>query len=124
MTINMDNKEFGRRVQLIREELLGMTQVEAAKEIQIGQPIYSRVERGLNVNIKFVFEFLKLLQRKNLVAHRLFRDPFDLELLKGDKLISNTDERAIELMAKMKDHAKEDLESMILLMEIMRLKGK
>jgi hypothetical protein len=33
--------------------------------------------------------------------------------------IANPDERAHNLMAKMKDHAKEDLESMILLMEIL-----
>jgi transcriptional regulator with XRE-family HTH domain len=115
----MDNKEFGRRVQLVREELLGMTQVEISQEMQIAQAIYSRVERGHSANIKFVFAFLNLLHKRMLVAHRLFREPFDLALLKGDMPIANPDERAHNLMAKMKDHAKEDLESMILLMEIL-----
>ena len=120
----MDYREFGRRVQLIREELLKMTQVEVCREIQVAQPILSRVEHGENISLKFVLEFLDLLQRNNLIAHRLFREPFELELLMGDRPTPKNDDRALELIKKMKDHAKEDLENMIVLMEIMKQKRK
>ena len=120
----MDYWEFGRRVQQIREVLLKMTQVEVARELQVAQAIISRVERGENISLKFVLEFMELLQRNNLVAHQLFREPFELELLLGDKPTPNIDDRAFELIKKMKDHAKEDLENMIVLMEIMREKKK
>lgn len=115
----MDTKEFGRRVQQVREELLGLRQVDMAEEMQISQAIYSRVERGNGAHIKFVFAFMNLLQNRNLQAHLLFREPFDLNLLKGDIPLTAPDERAYQLMARMKEHAKEDLESMVLLMEIL-----
>lgn len=115
----MDTKEFGRRVQQVREELLGLRQVDMAEEMQISQAIYSRVERGHGAHIKFVFAFMNLLQKRNLQAHLLFREPFDLDLLKGDIPLTAPDERAYQLMARMKEHAKEDLESMVLLMEIL-----
>jgi transcriptional regulator with XRE-family HTH domain len=120
----MDYWEFGRRVQQIREVLLKMTQVEVARELQVAQAVISRVERGENISLKFVLEFMDLLKRKNLVAYRLFREPFELELLLGDKPTPKIDERAFELIKKLKDHAKEDLENMIVLMEIMKQKGK
>ena len=120
----MDMKEFGRRVQLVREELLGMRQVDLARELNISQAIYSRVETGVGAHIKFVFAFVDFLNKRNLRAHRLFREPFDLGLLKGDEAISSPDERAFGIMARMKDHAKEDLESMVLLMEILGQKKR
>jgi transcriptional regulator with XRE-family HTH domain len=115
----MDNKEFGRRVQAVREDLLGLRQVDIAQEMQISQAIYSRVERGHGAHIKFVFAFLNVLQQRNLQAHQLFREPFDLTLLKGEGPLAPPDVRAYQLMARMKDHAKEDLENMVLLMEIL-----
>ena len=120
----MDMKEFGRRVQLVREELLGMRQVDLAKELKISQAIYSRVETGVGAHIKFVFAIMDYLYKRNYRAHRLFREPFDLGLLKGDESVSSPDERAFGIMARMKDHAKEDLENMVLLMEILGQKKR
>ena len=115
----MDMKEFGRRVQLIREELLNMRQVDLAKELKISQAIYSRVETGSGAHIKFIFAFIDFLYRKNYRAYLFFREPFDLSLLKGKEYLDTPDERAFSIMARMKDHAKEDLENMVLLMEIL-----
>ena len=115
----MNMKEFGRRVQLIREELLHMRQVDLAKELKISQAIYSRAESGAGAHIKFIFALMDFLYKQGYKAHLVFREPFDLGLLKGEEQLSSPDERAFEIMARMKDHAKEDLENMVLLMEIM-----
>jgi hypothetical protein len=115
----MDMKEFGRRVQLIREELLGMRQVDLAQELLISQAIYSRVETGSGANIKFIFALMDFLHRRNYKAYRIFREPFDIRLMKGEDYLSTPDERAFEIMARIKDHAQEDLQNMVLLMEIM-----
>jgi transcriptional regulator with XRE-family HTH domain len=116
----MDNKEFGRRVQLVREELLGLTQVEIASEMQIAQGIYSRVERGHGAHINFVFALLNLLHNRNLHSHRLFRNPFDLELLKENRPYYPGDKRAKKMLYNLQEQTKVNMENLNLMMEIMR----
>jgi transcriptional regulator with XRE-family HTH domain len=116
----MDSKEFGRRVQVVREELLGLTQMEIASEMEISQGVYSRVENGHGAHINFVFALLNLLEKRNLHSHRLFRNPFDLELLKETRPYYPGDKRAQKILYNIQEQTKENLENLNLMMEIMK----
>jgi UDP-N-acetylglucosamine 2-epimerase len=72
----MDFKEFGNRVQLVREEILDMSQTELAGHLNMSQVMYSRAENGLGGNIKFIFDLMNFLRIRNLEGHMLFHEPF------------------------------------------------
>ena len=65
----MNTTEFGKRVLLVREQLLQMNQSELAAEINTTQVLLSRVERGIGGNINVVFDFLNFLKKKGYQAH-------------------------------------------------------
>ena len=105
---------------MVREELLGLTQMEIASEMEISQGVYSRVENGHGAHINFVFALLNLLENRNLHAHRLFRNPFELELLKERRPYFPGDKRAQKILYDMQEQAKENIENLNLMMEIIR----
>jgi predicted transcriptional regulator len=78
----MDLEEFGRRVAIIRETVLNISQDELAKELGTYQAIVSKLENGIGGgSIFIVLDLINLLEKKKLSAHMLFREPFDVNLL-------------------------------------------
>lgn len=77
----IDVTEFGKRVQNVREDLLKMTQTELAPHLDIDQALLSRLERGVGGNIIVVFKIIDFLFKRNLPAHMLFKENFDISLL-------------------------------------------
>jgi hypothetical protein len=114
----MDLKEFGRRMQLVREELLRMSQTEIAWNLHMSQTMYSRLESGLAGNIHTIFRVVNYLNHRNLNAHLLFSESFDLKMLVKTESADVSGERIIGLLEHLKDSAKEDYERLTILREM------
>lgn len=114
----MDFKEFGNRVQLVREEILDMSQTELAGYLNMSQVMYSRAENGLGGNIKFIFDLMNFLRSRNLEGHMLFYEPFDIRHISNTYKIPSPSERSLEMIKQLKESAKEDYEKMIILMDM------
>lgn len=82
----MDFTDFGKRMQIVREQLLEMNQTELAAQLGSVQGLISRMERGVGGNINMVFDFISLLEKKGFASHFLFKKDFDIELLKQKDL--------------------------------------
>lgn len=113
----MNTTEFGKRVLLVREELLHMNQSELAAEINTTQVLLSRVERGIGGNINVVFDFLNFLKAKGYNAHMLLRDPFEIGLLTNTEAIQSPSEKVLNIIADLKESANKDYEKLVLLLE-------
>jgi len=92
----MDLAAFGDRVRQVREEILKLTQTELAKEINSTQAIISRLELGIGGNIYIIFDIINYLHSKKLLGHMLFREVFDIELLRT-KIAEAPKEQILEL---------------------------
>lgn len=113
----MNTTEFGKRVLLVREELLQMNQSELAAEINTTQVLLSRVERGIGGNINVVFDFLNFLKTKGYQAHMLLREPFEIGLLTNEEAIQSPGEKVLAIISELKESANKDYEKMVLLLE-------
>lgn len=76
--------EFGKRVALVRENLLGLSQSKLAPMINTRQALLSRLEAGIGGNIHIVFEIVDYLNRNGYRGHMLFREEFDITLFKSE----------------------------------------
>lgn len=118
----MDLKEFGRRLQMVREEMLRMSQTEIAWHLNMSQTMYSRLESGMAGNIHTIFKVITYLKHRNLQGHLMFQDEFDVRaLVKSEaREVSgfNERERLLELMEQLKHSAKEDYENLTILREL------
>ncbi len=83
----MDLYEFGKRMQVVREEVLQMNQAELAAKIGTVQTLVSRMERGIGGNINMLLDFVTFLENEGYPAHYLFKKKFDAELLKHKELV-------------------------------------
>jgi len=93
--------EFGKRVAIVRETVLKMSQADLAKELETYQALVSRLENGVGGSIILVFDLINLLKKKKLSAHMLFREPFDVNLLSKD--IKSPNEELTETLDIKKD---------------------
>ena len=114
----MDFKEFGNRLQQVREEILEMSQTELAGYLNMSQVMYSRAENGLGGNIKFIFDLMNFLHSRNLQGYMLFHEPFDINHISNTYRASSPSERSMEMLKQLKESAKEDYEKMIILMDM------
>jgi hypothetical protein len=73
--------EFGRRVQMIRENVLKMNQSELPENINTTQVLLSRLERGIGGNINVVFDLVNYLYSKNIAVKEVFSEHFSLALV-------------------------------------------
>jgi transcriptional regulator with XRE-family HTH domain len=111
----MDLKVFGKRMQQVREDILRMSQTEIAWYLNMSQTMYSRLESGTAGNIHTIFRVLNYLNHRNLNAHMMFHDQFEIKaLIKGD-VPESSSERVLELLEHLKDSAKEDYERLTIL---------
>jgi transcriptional regulator with XRE-family HTH domain len=114
----MDFKEFGRRLRIIREEVLQMTQREIAQHLNMHQVMYSKVENGLGGNILFIFELMNFLHSRKLNAPMIFRESFELDLLTKKYVASTPDERSIELLSQVRETARSLYDKTTILMDM------
>jgi transcriptional regulator with XRE-family HTH domain len=118
----MDLKEFGRRLQMVREDLLRMNQTEIAWYLNMSQTMYSRLESGMAGNIHTIFKVVNYLRHRNLEAHLMFHDEFDLKVLVKPDVKETQEgsdrERLLELLEHLKTSAKEDYENLTILREM------
>lgn len=77
----VDMAEFGRRVQLIRENVLKISQSELGEKINTTQTLLSRLERGTGGSINVVFDLINYLYSKNIDAKEIFSEQFSLDLV-------------------------------------------
>lgn len=96
--LNME--EFGKRVQLMRENVLQMTQSELAEKINITQVLLSRLERGIGGNINVVFDLVNYLYSRNIAAKEIFGERFTLDLVTQNSNSPNTINTQIEALVK------------------------
>lgn len=112
----MDLKEFGKRMQQVREDILRMSQTEIAWYLNMSQTMYSRLESGTAGNIHTIFRVVNYLNHRNLNAHMMFLEQFDIKtLIRMETPESNSSERVLELLEHLKDSAKEDYERLTIL---------
>lgn len=83
----MDLMEFGKRMQIIREEVLQMNQAELAEKIGTVQTLVSRMERGIGGNINTLFDFITFLEKEGYPSHYVFKKEFEVEFLKRKELV-------------------------------------
>ena len=121
--IYMDTTEFGKRVLLVREQLLQLNQSELAAKINTTQVLLSRVERGIGGNINVVFDLLNFLKKKGYEAHMLLKDPFDIELLTTSATAKpSPNKQILKIIEQLKESAHMDFEQTILLLEMVKNK--
>lgn len=75
----LNMKEFGKRVQMVREQVLGMSQMELASKIHTTQALLSRVERGLGGSINVLFDLVNYLNSRNIAAKEIFSKKFSID---------------------------------------------
>ena len=119
----MDLKEFGRRLQMVREQILRMNQTEIAWNLRMSQTMYSRLESGLAGNIHTVFRVVSFLRHKELQAHMMFTDDFELSRLEKPtppkQTVDLSYERVQGILEGLKDSAKEDYEKLVILRDML-----
>ena len=120
--IYMDTTEFGKRVLLVREQLLQLNQSELAAKINTTQVLLSRLERGIGGNINVVFDLLNFLKKKGYEAHMLLKDPFDIELLTTSATAKPANKQILKIIEQLKESAHMDFEQTILLLDMIKNK--
>jgi hypothetical protein len=107
--------EFGKRVALIRESLLGMSQSKLAPMINTRQALLSRLEAGIGGNIHIVFEIVDYLNSKGFRGHMLFREEFDITLFKSEVGEMENKKNLVEELENIEKASKENYEKIIAL---------
>lgn len=77
----LNMQEFGNRVQLIREDVLLMTQAQLAEKLGITQVLLSRLERGIGGNINTVFDIVNYLYSQDIAGMYIFSDHFSIDMV-------------------------------------------
>lgn len=77
----LDSIEFGRRVAIVREEILDLSQTGLANEIGATQMMISRLETGAGGNINIIYDLVSYLHEKGYKAEALFLSEFKTEYL-------------------------------------------
>ena len=117
----LDMIEFGRRVQMIRENVLKMNQSELAEKINTTQVLLSRLERGIGGNINVVFDLVNYLYSKNIAAKEVFSEHFSLDLVtknSNDPATINT--QIEELVKELQRTMNGDMDKLLLLLSLNR----
>lgn len=94
----MDLVEFGRRMQIIREEVLQMNQAELAEKIGTVQTLVSRMERGIGGNINTLFDFISFLEKEGYPSHYVFKKKFEVGFLKQRLLMKENDKYLVRII--------------------------
>ena len=115
----LDMVEFGKRVQMIRENVLKMNQSELAEKINITQVLLSRLERGIGGNINVVFDLVNYLYSKNIAAKEVFSELFSLDLVtKNSNDPATIHNQLEELVKELQKTINVDMDKLLLLLSL------
>jgi hypothetical protein len=113
--------EFGRRVQMIRENVLKMNQSELPENINTTQVLLSRLERGIGGNINVVFDLVNYLYSKNIAAKEVFSEHFSLDLVtKNSNDPATISVQLEELVKELQKTINGDMDKLLLLLSLNR----
>ena len=74
----MDIALIGKRIKLIREQILKITQADFAKLVNSRQNLISRLEAGKGTNVNTILDIIKVLQNGNYPAEMIFSNDFEI----------------------------------------------
>jgi len=77
----MDMIELGKRIKLVRNEILQMNQQELAARLQSHQGVISRLEKGLGGSIELLLQVVDYFNKRGLNGHLIFAKNFSIDLL-------------------------------------------
>ena len=113
--------EFGRRVQMIRENVLSMNQSELAKKINTTQVLLSRLERGIGGSINVVFDLINYLYSRNIAAKEVFSEHFSLDFVtKNSNDPATINIQLEELVRELQKTINGDMDKLLLLLSLNR----
>ncbi len=115
----LNMKEFGKRVQAIREQVLEMSQSELAEKINTSQVLLSRLENGIGGSINVVFDLVNYLNSKNIAAKEIFSKQFSIDLVTQKSNNPNAANRQIkDLVKELQKTMSADFDKLLLLLSL------
>ena len=115
----LDMIEFGKRVQMVREQVLDMNQSELAEKINTSQVLLSRLERGIGGSIVVVFDLINYLYSRNIAAKEIFGEHFSVDLVAPNSNNSNVVNTQIEALVKeLQKSMSADFDKLLLLLSL------
>lgn len=116
----LDLVEFGRRMTIVREKLLGKSQVQMCVILDTWQGLLSRLENGQGGNIHMVFDFVNYLNEQNLHGHMMFRKDFDLNLFSEELNESSNKKKIVDEIAEIEKAALINYERIVVIGKLIK----
>lgn len=115
----LNMKEFGKRVQAIREQVLEMSQSELAEKINTSQVLLSRLENGIGGSINVLFDLVNYLNSRNIAAKEIFSKRFSIDLVtQNSKNLNAATTQIQSLVKELQKNMNEDFDKLQLLLSL------